>query len=1058
MNAFRSRKIAPMFLFALLLAGTLLLASRKNAPAQGSRRPETKESFPQTAQALSSLIVQDMDSGITAEDMAQALVGSGVTISNTTYTGLATASGVFSGGDGIIGFESGILLTSGTATNVVGPNVSDSITGYNFQAGDADLTELSGFDTYDAAVLEFDFVPNESTVFFQFVFASDEYNEYVNTEYNDVFAFFVNGTNCALVESDPVTINTINYGNPYGITPYSHPELYINNDLEDGGGFLDTEMDGLTKVLTCSASVDKGGTNHLKLAIADASDSILDSAVFLQAESLTSANVVELTGLEITQAVQDLTNDVDLIAGKTTYVRAHVRSASGATVYNVQGKLIGRQGGEILLASPLSPQNPGANIDVLASPDRGQLNQSFYFRLPDSWAQGTIEVEFVGLTHEVECRDVASTSNDCKATVTFLEMPVPEISIIGIRWEDSANNLHDPNLADYEAIVQDFEAEHPVSELVWDRPYELADWVDDGGPPDEDGVLSSWDLGDVLTKLANRRTIDDVDDAIYYGLLVDYPSGADLGLGSRPGWQSAGFYRASDPTTFAHEVGHNLNRKHVNCSGSEASVDSSYPYTGGRISQNTTGNNAYYGFHISTQQIFDPGTGDLMGYCRPRWVSDYTYEAMRSRIDTTWDLPLFSPMLSLVETDVPAVLVAGIVEVDGSAGDITDIYQITATKTMTPNNGDFSIVLKDGIGTNLAVYDFDPGQPSEGTESVFSFLLPWENGAEQIVLLYQGAELDQHNASSNPPEVNITSPITATNWTDPVETVTWIATDSDGDDLTFAIQYSPDGGVSWQTLTTGESGTSYAVSRATLPGSSSARIRILASDGFQTGEDVSDLFTSALNAPEVLITEPISGSFAVEDQLIFFGGTGLDPEDGLMVDDQLTWVSNLDGPIGTGRLLSTNALSMTEGVHLITLIAEDNDMMTAEDLIQFEIFRERPQLPPRLAINSNGLTVLANVGTAPFIAHNFTVANEGDGAIAWEASADVDWISFSNTKGFAPGAFAIAIDVDGLLPGEYHGTVTVTGDGSENSPQTVDVWLTVLSSPNKLFLPTILKH
>lgn len=242
------------------------------------------------AGASPGLVTEDLSGALTPDDLANALVGVGVTVSNVTYTGSDVAAGTFSGGTGIVGFEGGIALSSGDIANVVGPNVDDGITAANLTPGDSDLDVLSGFTTFDAAVLEFDFVPDASPVRFEYVFSSDEYNEFVNTEFNDVFAFFVNGANCATVDTDPVSINTINNGNPFGTDPRSHPELYVNNDLDDGGGALDTEMDGLTTVLTCEAAVNVGVTNHMKLAIADASDDILDSNVFLQAGSLTTAD------------------------------------------------------------------------------------------------------------------------------------------------------------------------------------------------------------------------------------------------------------------------------------------------------------------------------------------------------------------------------------------------------------------------------------------------------------------------------------------------------------------------------------------------------------------------------------------------------------------------------------------------------------------------------------------------------------------------------------------------------------------------------------------------
>jgi len=234
------------------------------------------------AGASPGLVTEDLSGTLAPADLASTLVGGGISISNVTFTGADVAAGTFSGGTGIIGFESGIILGSGDIVNVVGPNAMDDVTTDNAGAGDADLTALSGFQTNDAAVLEFDFVPVGISVSFQYVFASDEYNEFVHSEFNDVFAFFINGVNCATVGSDPVSINTINNGEPFGTTPQENPSLYINNDLEDGGGAIDTEMDGLTVVLTCEGSVNANVTNHMKLAIADASDFILDTNVFLK--------------------------------------------------------------------------------------------------------------------------------------------------------------------------------------------------------------------------------------------------------------------------------------------------------------------------------------------------------------------------------------------------------------------------------------------------------------------------------------------------------------------------------------------------------------------------------------------------------------------------------------------------------------------------------------------------------------------------------------------------------------------------------------------------------
>jgi len=224
-----------------------------------------------------SMTITPMDS---AANLAQSLLGPGVTISNVTYTGVTSASGYFSGGiDAGIGIESGIVLTSGAASNLNGTsNTSDGITWNNGLGGDADLTNLVGQTTYDATVLEFDFASSGDAAYFNYVFGSDEYNEYVYN-FNDVFGFFVNGTNIALIPgtTTPVSINTVNLTDNSG--------YYNNNDPSDGI-FYAFEYDGFTDVFTASiVDLTPGDIYHIKLAIADTADHALDSGVFLQAGS-----------------------------------------------------------------------------------------------------------------------------------------------------------------------------------------------------------------------------------------------------------------------------------------------------------------------------------------------------------------------------------------------------------------------------------------------------------------------------------------------------------------------------------------------------------------------------------------------------------------------------------------------------------------------------------------------------------------------------------------------------------------------------------------------------
>ncbi|MDT8419313.1 MAG: choice-of-anchor L domain-containing protein [Desulfuromonadales bacterium] len=215
--------------------------------------------------------------------LVNTILGSGITVSNISYNGGANASGTFT--DGLssgIGMDTGIILTSGSAAGAVGPNDSDSYSVTNGLGGDADLAGLiPGYSVNDATVLEFDFESTGGDLYFNFVFGSEEYNEWVDSSFNDVFGFFLDGINIGLITgtTTPVTIDNVNLGD--------NSEYYNNNDPGDLGSptpyYL--QYDGFTDVFTAEALGLTAGSHHIKLAIADAGDFIYDSGVFIQGGS-----------------------------------------------------------------------------------------------------------------------------------------------------------------------------------------------------------------------------------------------------------------------------------------------------------------------------------------------------------------------------------------------------------------------------------------------------------------------------------------------------------------------------------------------------------------------------------------------------------------------------------------------------------------------------------------------------------------------------------------------------------------------------------------------------
>lgn len=230
----------------------------------------------------------------TAMALAQNIGGSGVSVSNATLNCPPNANGIFSAPSSSLGMTSGVLLTTGTAA---GPSIFQPAGGFasvnNGYPGDPQLNSIAGANTYDACILEFDFVPVSNQIQFNYIFASEEYNEFVNTGFNDAFAFFISGPgisgqqNIALVPGTniPVSINTINNGNSFGCSfgPCNNCTYFVDNC--NGTSLV---YDAHTTTLTATATVIACSTYHFKLCIADGGDGIYDSGVFLQENSLTS--------------------------------------------------------------------------------------------------------------------------------------------------------------------------------------------------------------------------------------------------------------------------------------------------------------------------------------------------------------------------------------------------------------------------------------------------------------------------------------------------------------------------------------------------------------------------------------------------------------------------------------------------------------------------------------------------------------------------------------------------------------------------------------------------
>ena len=258
----------------------------------------------------------DVESGLSLEEYVNdILLGNGIQAFNILYQGGDQQLGYLTGGDDVFSISSGLILSCDVAENLECPTdflTCDGCLGTGFS--DPDLLDIANSvpdligenfnvsSVNDGCVLEFDFVAAGDTVSFDYVFGSDEYLTWINTQFNDVFAFFLSGpgitgpydspagfpdgaVNIAGIPNTdpniPITISSVN--------PGTNAEFYIDNQ-----GGSDVCINGYTVPFTASHPVECGETYHIKLAIADGSDTALESVVVLEEGSFESNAVVQI--------------------------------------------------------------------------------------------------------------------------------------------------------------------------------------------------------------------------------------------------------------------------------------------------------------------------------------------------------------------------------------------------------------------------------------------------------------------------------------------------------------------------------------------------------------------------------------------------------------------------------------------------------------------------------------------------------------------------------------------------------------------------------------------
>ena len=590
--------------------------------------------------------------------------------------------------------------------------------------------------------------------------------------------------------------------------------------------------------------------------------------------------LLQLDGIEVCQSVQELGNSVPLVAGKKTIVRAYL-SYYGAASITVTGMLNAQLSGGPAVSIPslaavaLDPARAGDT-----SAKRKDVSLSMNFALPDAQTvAGPLTVTIGSVTNTATHVLISVAFNS--ATIVHFDASHPiRVRVLNVRYRQQVNPPPAPattflaTASDLQHLQSWLRRAYPVANVIWSS-----------------GVIDAaaavpFGSGDINAQLAAIRAVDvstGTDKRThYYGIVSDggfFMRGSAAGIPSTPdpsvvaagptgpgtwGWDFDGSY---GDWYGGHELGHTFGRMHPGYCRGESRDDTAYPYANGQLASS---DGSFYGFDVGDPALGIPmaalpGTQwfDVMTYCNNEWLSDYTYDAIKTRLAAEDALPagaVLAPVgvLQAVAGGAPddrfppaergangqGVLNRHLISIVANVNLTTGQGKLEYVQAMpggepTPTDPSSSVAVRARRGDGSVLRDYPVAVklnselgPADERTGLVDAILPVDIDATVLELVINGRVVDTHRAAAQPPAANSARVVGAEGG----EIALAWNTGPREPSHTYAVQASTDGGQTWQTLAVGLKESTITIDQSQFGSGKTVKVRVIATDGFTRSE------------------------------------------------------------------------------------------------------------------------------------------------------------------------------------------------------------------------------